>query len=72
MESPADDSLWPWPGLAFVATLVIGVALMVPSFRNRSTSAANSETAQSIQSGGNSRNYQAGGNINIGATDETP
>lgn len=74
LESPADDSIWPWPGLAFVAALILGVALMVPSFRNsKGNSTKEPGPVQSIHGGHNSRNYQAGGDIRIGGqTDDTP
>lgn len=72
LESPADDSLWPWPGIGFLVTLAVGIALMIPSFRTKDSVGRGTGPAQSIQSGDNSRNYQAGGDMRIGANDDTP
>lgn len=70
LESPADDSLWPWPGFAFVIALVLGIGLMIPGLQRGGRSTKETGPGQSIKSGDNARNYQAGGDIKIGTTDD--
>lgn len=65
---PPGVSMWPWPGWGFVGGVLIGACMMAPSLLQ--SKSEDKPPVQKLRAGNRSRNYQAGGDIRIGATDD--
>jgi uncharacterized membrane protein YdfJ with MMPL/SSD domain len=63
LQADGKESIWDWPGLLALALIVVGlVAVILSKRRERAVPA---EAGQSQRSGDNSKNQQAGRDINI-------
>lgn len=67
LETEHQQSFWNLPGIAGLIVTIIGLLMLVIGFMGREGA---SQPAQNQNSGNVSRNYQAGGDINIGKVDE--